>query len=142
LCQWSAANTTQPQPDGTAHLLQEWIPKAREARVTVVGDRSFAVAIEADSACAYIDWRADYDSIRYLPVQVPAEIQSGILRYLRELGLSYGAFDFVITPDGDWVMLECIHQVCNPSGQWLWLHHFAGLPIPAALAELLIGEYA
>lgn len=28
---------------------------------------------------------------------------------------------------------------CNPSGQWLWLHHFANLPIPTALAELLTG---
>jgi hypothetical protein len=26
---------------------------------------------------------------------------------------------------------------CNPSAQWLWLHHTAGLPIPAALADLL-----
>ncbi len=25
----------------------------------------------------------------------------------------------------------------NPSAQWLWLHHTAGLPITAALADLL-----
>jgi ATP-grasp ribosomal peptide maturase len=119
----------------TAHLIQEWIPKAREARVTVVGSRVLAIAIEADSSRAYTDWRSDYNSIRYLPVQVPAEIESGMLRYLRTLGLMYGAFDFVITPSDEWIMLEC-----NPSGQWLWLHHLADLPIPAALADLLTGE--
>ena len=48
------------------------------------------------------------------------------------MGLNYGAFDFVITPDGDWVMLEC-----NPAGQWLWLEHETGAPIAAALADLL-----
>jgi glutathione synthase/RimK-type ligase-like ATP-grasp enzyme len=48
------------------------------------------------------------------------------------LGLNYGAFDFVVTPDGDWVMLEC-----NPAGQWLWLERETGIPIAAALAEFL-----
>lgn len=119
----------------TVHLVQEWVPKARESRVTVVGDRVLAVAIEADSPRARIDWRADYDSLRYLPVEVPTEVRVGMLAYLRAFRLHYGAFDFAITPDGEWVMFEC-----NPSGQWLWLHHLAGLPIPAALAELLTGE--
>ncbi len=31
---------------------------------------------------------------------------------------------------------------CNPSAQWLWLHHTAGLPIPTVLANLLIGTQA
>ncbi|MGH3845933.1 MAG: hypothetical protein ACRDS0_31615, partial [Pseudonocardiaceae bacterium] len=26
---------------------------------------------------------------------------------------------------------------CNPNGQWLWLEHEVGLPIAAALADLL-----
>ncbi|MGH3622525.1 MAG: hypothetical protein ACRDQ5_12150 [Sciscionella sp.] len=111
------------------------MPKARESRVTAVGGRVLAVAIEADSPRARVDWRADYNSLRYLPVEVPAEVKAGVLAYLGALRLHYGAFDFVITPDGKWVMLEC-----NPSGQWLWLHHLAGLPIPAALADLLTGE--
>ena len=81
---------------------------------------------------AHIDWRADYDSLRYQPVDVPADIVTGMLAYLEALGLSYGGFDFVITHDKEWIMLEC-----NPAAQWLWLHHLADLPIPAALADLL-----
>lgn len=50
----------------TANLLQEWVPKAREVRVTMVGDIALAVAIEANSTRAHVDWRADYDSLRYL----------------------------------------------------------------------------
>ena len=75
----------------TAHLLQAWVPKAREVRATVVGERVLAVAIEADSAHARVDWRADYDALRYLPITVR------MLAYLRALELNYGGFDFVIT---------------------------------------------
>lgn len=118
----------------TAHLLQPFVPKAREVRATVVGERVLAVAIEASSTRARVDWRADYDALRYLPITVPTEVTAGMLAYLRAFELNYGGFDFVITPDGEWIMLEC-----NPSAQWLWLHHTAGLPIPGALADLLIG---
>jgi len=121
----------------TAHLLQAWVPKAREVRATVVGEQVLAVVIEANSTRARVDWRADYDALRYLPINVPAEVTAGMLAYLRAFELNYGGFDFVITPDEEWIMLEC-----NPSAQWLWLHHIAGLPIPAALADLLIGAQA
>jgi glutathione synthase/RimK-type ligase-like ATP-grasp enzyme len=117
----------------TAHLLQEWVPKRREARVTVAGSAILATGIEARSDRAHIDWRADYGNLNYHPIEVPADIANGLLRYLAVLGLRFGAFDFVITPDGQWVMLEC-----NPNAQWLWLHDApANLPIPAAIADLL-----
>lgn len=105
-------------------------------RATVVGKQVLAVAIEADSARARVDWRVDYDALRYVPITVPAEVAVGMLAYLRAFELHYGGFDFVITPNEEWIMLEC-----NPSAQWLWLHHTAGLPIPTALADLLIGTH-
>jgi len=44
----------------------------------------------------------------------------------------FGAFDFVIEPNGAWRFLEC-----NANGQWLWLEHEVGLSIASALADLL-----
>jgi glutathione synthase/RimK-type ligase-like ATP-grasp enzyme len=117
----------------TATLLQEWVPKAFDVRVTVVGVEPFAVAIHADSPSGRLDWRADYEALRYERVQVPPAVVNGTIAYLAGFGLSYGAFDFTVTPDGQWVMLEC-----NPAGQWLWLEHETGVPIAASLAELLI----
>lgn len=116
----------------TAHLLQEWVPKRYDARVTMVGHRPFAVAIHADNDAARIDWRADYNALTYAPLNPPEHIITGMIRYLHAFGLEFGAFDFTVTPRGDWVFLEC-----NPSGQWLWLQEHAGLPIAAAMAELL-----
>ena len=116
----------------TAHLLQERLPKRHDARVTMVGDRSFAVAIHAGTDAAQTDWRADYDALTYTPIEPPEHIVAGMSRYLRAFGLTFGAFDFTVTPQDDWVFLEC-----NPSGQWLWLQEQAGLPIAAALAAFL-----
>ena len=46
----------------------------------------------------------------------------------------YGAFDFAITDDF-WYFLEC-----NANGQFGWLEAETGLPITAAIADLLLGE--
>lgn len=121
--------------EATAHLMQAWIPKAWECRVMVVGEQVLAVAIHAGSSRSQVDWRSDYESLRYEKVDVPSEIAKRTQAYLGAFDLKYGAFDFVVTPDDEWVMLEC-----NPSGQWLWLCDFADLPIPAAFADLLIGD--
>ncbi|GAA2395922.1 ATP-grasp ribosomal peptide maturase [Catellatospora methionotrophica] len=117
----------------TAHLVQEWVPKAFEARVTMVGELPIAVAIRSASAAGQVDWRADYKSLTYELIDVPHAVTEGMRRFQASLGLHYGAFDFVVTPEGRWVMLEC-----NPAGQWLWLEHETGAPIAAALADLLM----
>ncbi|MCA1703727.1 MAG: hypothetical protein LC808_10885 [Actinobacteria bacterium] len=53
-------------------------------------------------------------------------------RYLDLFGLSFGAFDFGVTSDGQWLAYKC-----NPSAQWLWLEHQTGIGISTALAEFL-----
>jgi hypothetical protein len=100
--------------------------------VTVVGDRIFAAAIHAKSDAARVDWRADYDALDYSIIEPPESVATGMLAFLRVFGLSFGAFDFAITPSGDWIMFEC-----NPAGQYGWLEGALGLPITAALADLL-----
>lgn len=112
------------------HLFQEWVPKAFDVRLTVVGERFFAVAVHAESPEAEVDWRARYDELRYEVCETPGEVRCGVLAYLREFGLTFGAFDFSVTPDGRWWFLEC-----NPAGQWGWIAEQTGLPI----ADELVG---
>lgn len=113
---------------GTAHLFQHRIDKAADVRVTVIGDRVFAVRIDSD----LLDWRTDYDRLTYTPVQPPPQIAAALSRYLSLFGLLFGAFDFAIDRSGTWWFLEC-----NPSGQWAWLEPETGLPMVAAMADLL-----
>jgi hypothetical protein len=117
----------------TAHLVQEWVTKKCDARVTLVGHRVFAVEIHADSERGKVDWRSDYSSLQYHKIEPPCDITAAATLFLRRLGLTFGAFDFVITPDNEWVMLEC-----NPAGQWLWLQEEADLEIAAGIADVLV----
>lgn len=119
----------------TTHLVQEWVDKDHEVRVVVVGNRMFAVAIDAGSEATFVDWRVDYDALSYRVIAVPVAVADGISAYLAAFGISYAAFDFVITPDQEWVFLEA-----NPGGQFGWLQAMTGLPISSALAELLATE--
>ncbi|GAA3820823.1 ATP-grasp ribosomal peptide maturase [Streptomyces coacervatus] len=119
----------------TAHLFQEWVPKSHEVRLTVVSTDMFAAEIHAGSDAARVDWRSDYDALTYDVCKVPDDVRAGVLGWLEHFGLGFGAFDFAVTPSGDWVMFEC-----NPSGEWSWIQSKTGLPIAAHLADLLAKE--
>lgn len=113
---------------GTAHLFQQRVPKTGDVRVTVIGDRVFCVRIDSD----LLDWRTDYSHLTYTVVQPPPGIEQALHSYLRHFGLVFGAFDFAVDRAQRWWFLEC-----NPSGQWYWLESETGLPMRAALADLL-----
>lgn len=118
--------------DHAPHLFQAYLPKAFEVRLIVVGDQMFAVRIDAGSERARIDWRSDYPALSYAIIATPPEVRSSVATYLTNAGLAFGAFDFVVTPDGEWITLEC-----NPEGQWEWLASETGAPIADAIAEYL-----
>lgn len=117
---------------------QERIDKALELRVTVVGRQVFAASIDSQaSPRARHDWRRDGAALvtgwrRY---ELPSEVAARTLTLMDRLGLNYGACDFIVTPDGRHVFLEV-----NPSGEFMWLVPHAGLPIDAALADVLTGR--
>ncbi|MFJ7909685.1 ATP-grasp ribosomal peptide maturase [Kitasatospora sp. NPDC096204] len=123
-----------PSISTTAHLFQEWIPKAHEVRLTAVGGRLFAAEIHANSEAAEVDWRSDYDSLTYRVCDPPPEVAKAVLRMLGQLELPYGAFDFVVSPSGEWTFLEV-----NPNGQYGFVEQATGLPITAAICDYLEG---
>ncbi|QTD96220.1 ATP-grasp ribosomal peptide maturase [Streptomyces cyanogenus] len=113
---------------GTAHLFQQVIDKTADVRVTVIGNQIFAVRIDSD----LLDWRTEYSRLRYTPVTPPPAVADALYAYLARFHLVFGAFDFAIDRAGTWWFLEC-----NPSGQWYWLEPETGLPMLAAMADLL-----
>lgn len=119
--------------DVTAHQLQRWVPKYRDVRVVVIGENITAAAIRAGSAEGYVDFRADYDTLAYELIEPPAEVSHGIRRLMAELGLVYGALDFVLEKDtSQWVFLEI-----NAGGQFGFIEDATGAPLTAQLADLL-----
>lgn len=116
----------------TAHQFQRWVPKAYEVRVIAVGEHLFSAGIFAGSDEGHIDWRTDYDALTYTAECTPPPIRAGIRAYLDAMKLTYGAFDFVVQPNGAWIFLEC-----NAGGQFGWIEDALGAPITDTLADLL-----
>ena len=119
--------------DGLAHapqIFQPRLEKRRELRAIYVGGTFFVGAVDAGGA---LDWRIPGQKATWSEAALPRAVAGRAHRLMRHLGLSDGALDFVVTPEGRHVFLEV-----NPSGEWGWLERDLGLPISAALARLLV----
>lgn len=116
----------------TAQLFQERVEKTCEARAIVIKDEVIAVRIDAGSSAAREDWRSDYDSLTYTPVELPAPVSSALVELHEWLGLVYGAVDLACDASGRWIFLET-----NQRGEFGWLGEETGLPIAARMADLL-----
>lgn len=121
----------------TVSFVQNYVPKAYELRITIVDNQVFACKI--DSQCmennkGKIDWRQGYDyGLKHEACTIPNEIANKCICFLRKMQLNFGAFDFIVTPTGEYVFLEC-----NPNGQWLWVELVTGLNISEAIASFLM----
>lgn len=115
-------------------IYQSPVPKDFETRVTVMGSTCFALKLHSqESQKTAIDWRAGQRSLRSERMDVPPAIEAACIDYLRRMGLLFGCFDFVVTPDGEWVFLEC-----NEQGQWLWQEAFCpDLPVLDAFTRFI-----
>lgn len=115
-------------------IYQELIPKRFDIRVTVVGERIFAAAIDSQTdpeAC--IDWRhTENPELPHYPITLPSEVEKKIIELMKRLGLNFGAIDLVQTPEGEYCFLEV-----NPNGQWLWIDDKLGLGISNEVADWL-----
>ncbi|MET9260492.1 MvdC/MvdD family ATP grasp protein [Amycolatopsis sp. NPDC004079] len=115
----------------TAHQFQQRVPKTRDVRAIVVGDRVFAANIHGDQ----LDWRADYDALSYEPTTLPPATEAGLLRMTARLGISFAAADFAVDAKERHWFLDL-----NPNGQWDWIQDATGLPIAAAIAAELTAD--
>ncbi|WP_052890169.1 MvdC/MvdD family ATP grasp protein [Thermogemmatispora carboxidivorans] len=117
----------------TAHLFQPLIEKAYEVRATVIGQALLAVRIDSQELeAARLDWRAACYQVRYQPYSLPEAVARRCVALVQRLGLVFGALDLIVTPEGDYIFLEC-----NPGGQWEWLEVETGLPFAATIAQVL-----
>ena len=118
-------------------IFQELLPKRYDVRVTVVGRRIFAAAIDSQAdPNASIDWRRTLNpQLPHHAITLPKRVRTQICGLMDALDLQYGALDYVLTPEGQFVFLEI-----NPNGQWLWLDDMLSLGITSAIAEWLTKE--
>jgi len=119
-------------------VFQERIEKRLELRVTVIGERVFSASIDSQSnERAQNDWRREGARMvrDWQPFDLPADVEGQVLALQRELGLNYGAIDFILTPEGRLVFLEV-----NPVGEFFWLERAPGFPLSDAIADVLMAR--
>jgi glutathione synthase/RimK-type ligase-like ATP-grasp enzyme len=114
-------------PIGCPVFLEE-IRRKSDVRVTLIGPDCFVADIKR--ATGLVDWRDPKSTVFYSRSTVPATCLALCRTMLSKLGLVYGAFDFLRTPDNDLVFLEV-----NPTGEWAW-HRVDRVEVPGGRGRL------
>ncbi len=116
-------------------LFQEYVPKAVELRVTVIGRQLFAAEIHSqDNERTALDWRHYDVDIPYRATELPTELTDRCLALVDSYGLNYSALDLIVTPNGQYVFVEN-----NPNGQFMFIEDkVPELAMTEALAGCLI----
>jgi glutathione synthase/RimK-type ligase-like ATP-grasp enzyme len=118
----------------TPSIYQTIVPKAYELRVTVMGRQVFtAKVLSQETQEGKLDWRRAYRELSMVPSQIPDEVREQCFRLMERLGIVFGCFDFIVTPEGQHVFLEV-----NEAGQFLFVEEYTGLPLLDAFCEFLI----
>lgn len=118
-------------------LFQEYVDKAYELRVIVIGEEVIPIAIHSqDAEISQIDFRRyDFAKVKYEHKAVSPDLEHLCRDMVGHYGLDFGAFDIILDKEGRYVFLEL-----NPNGQWLWLEQLSGYRISEHVAAYLIQE--
>ena len=112
-------------------IIQDYLYPKTDIRVTVIGDSIFPVKILLNGSGVEGDWRKIKEGVQFIECTLPEEISHACVSLVRSLGLSFGAIDLIESDDGIY-FLEI-----NPTGEWGWLVHTAGIPLHETLCNLL-----
>jgi glutathione synthase/RimK-type ligase-like ATP-grasp enzyme len=119
----------------TSHLFQPLVDKKFELRITIVGDQVFPASISYGNGPVITDFRtAAEGDLQYDVYDLPDEVTTQLRQLMKRLDLNYGAVDMLVTDAGEHIFLEV-----NPGGEWTWMERLTGMPICAALVDLLAG---
>lgn len=114
-------------------IFQECIEADIDLRVTIIGDSIFPAAIHAIETSYKYDFRMNYHECKIVEHPLPEKLNQQLLKFMRRLGIVYGAVDLRLRPTGEYVFLEV-----NPAGQWLFMEQPTGMPITQTLIQTLI----
>ena len=118
-------------------IVQPYVAKDYELRVTVVGDHVFTCKIDSQgNPESAVDWRSrNVGGIPHTAFEIDLALKQSLRDFMREAGLEYATFDLIVTPQEETFFIDC-----NPAGQYLWVENRTALPITTAIADWLDGS--
>ena len=119
-------------------IFQSKMEKAHEVRATFMGATCLAVKIKSQQTeIGTLDWRRTQG--KSMPLEsttLPDEIYGKCRTLMRRLGIVFGCFDFIVTPDNEYVFLEV-----NEMGQFLWVEQILSeVPMLDAFSRFLVSR--
>lgn len=120
---------------GCPCLFQKYIEKRYELRIHVIGQTVLACKIDSQaSSKTRIDWRNyDLQNTPHEPYKIDSSLGNVCADIVRQLGLEFGIIDMIVTPENEYIFLEC-----NAQGHWAWIEELTGLPITKTLCDHLL----
>ncbi len=117
--------------------LQEYIEKAFELRVTIVGQQVFGCRIDSQVAeQTRVDWRHYDHKTPHSIYVIDERLRGQMIAMMRHYGIRLASFDLVATPDGRIIFLEM-----NPATQFFWIEELTGMPIADAIIDEILSEF-
>jgi len=117
-------------------LMQKYIKKKYEVRTFYLEEKCYSMAIfsQADKQTS-IDFRKynAHNPNRYVPYQLPIEVETKVVAFMRAMDLNTGSFDFIRTEDGSYTFLEV-----NVAGQFGMVSYPCNYNLERKIAEWLI----
>lgn len=118
-------------------IFQKRILKKSELRITIVGDQVFAAKLSLKSKESLegdIHLCKSPEDIDIEPLlDLAHDIKSRILDLMVAFGLEYGSLDFIVDWNDKLIFLEV-----NPTGDWAYIEDATGMPITAAVTNLIM----
>lgn len=98
-------------------IFQRRVAKNHELRVTYMGHHAVvARLLSQKSDGGRVDYRAAFAGIEIEPAVLPDPVDRACRALMERLGLVFGCFDLIVTPEGEHVFIEV-----NEMGQFLWI---------------------
>lgn len=116
-------------------IFQEFIPAVVDLRITVIGEQIFCIAVDTSKSDYEYDYRVTLQSAVIKSHKLPSNIKALLLKFMKRLGLVYGAIDMRLTPDGEYYFLEI-----NTSGEWQFLEEQSNLKITDYFVDFIINK--
>jgi glutathione synthase/RimK-type ligase-like ATP-grasp enzyme len=114
-------------------VIQEYVDKKFELRVTSVSGKHLACRIDTQSSdLSKEDSRINIADLPHYVYDLPNPISEKLTAYMCAMGLNFGCHDIIVDKNDKHVFLEC-----NPNGQWMWIERLTGLNISKQLAAFL-----
>lgn len=114
-------------------IIQEYLYPKVDLRVTVVGEKVFAVKITKEGIGIAGDWRKEKENVDFIEIDIPIDINKKCVEIVNNLGLSFGGVDLILHNEV-FYFIEV-----NPTGEWAWLVNKADLKMDKAICDYLLG---